>query len=627
MPEWMIRQGDVRARLAELPAESVQTVVTSPPYWGLRDYGTDQEVWGGEAACVHEWGEEWRSPQRNRNGQGGALLGGTPPGMLHPTTGAFCSCGAWRGHLGLEPTPDLYVEHIVTVFRAVRRVLRDDGTVWINLGDSYTASSLSNHGRGKATPAMNGHGLAQKPGGWENPPRQAPAPGLKPKDLVGIPWRVAFALQADGWVLRSDVIWSKPNPMPESVTDRPTKAHEMLFLLSKARWVGRSPGRFAGLSDQDARWLALFLDTEGSMVVKRVQKPGGRHWYGAQLCFANTSPALLASARGLLGQGAILERPGKNAPMFYLQLSNRAARDLLLRLYPFLIVKQRQAAVVIHAQDTVSSKGKKRPGGFRDPADGELLERLWATCKALNHFGKPDLGWVPPVKLGCWTSRRYYYDAEAIKEPATDIGRENGRDGRDEDERARPPGSRPRTLARLDWTARGRNRRTVWTIATEPFPEAHFATFPTALVEPCIKAGTSERGACPACGAPWARVVETPKPPAEVFTKRNAPTDGFVYSGSIHDGEWKGHGQKLQAWRDANPTRTTGWAPTCACPPADSVPQLVLDPFAGSGTVGVVALRYGRRFVGIELNPAYVAMARARIVGDAPLLNRQETPG
>lgn len=162
--------GDVRKALKTLPEESIQTCVTSPPYWGLRDYGTP-------------------------------------------------------GQLGLEPTPEEYVANMVEVFRDVRRVLRDDGTLWLNLGDSYANSNMSPHSGQRADrdqTAMSGI-------------TRIPTGGLKPKDLVGIPWRVAFALQADGWYLRSDIIWHKPNPMPESVTDRPTKAHEYIFLLSKSQ--------------------------------------------------------------------------------------------------------------------------------------------------------------------------------------------------------------------------------------------------------------------------------------------------------------------------------------------------------------------------------------------------------
>jgi len=152
------------ARAIPLQDHSVQCIVTSPPYWGLRDYGTP-------------------------------------------------------GQLGLEQTPDLYVTTMLKVFRECWRVMRDDGTLWLNLGDSYNGYMANQRGTGLEVKRR--YGLRSKE--------------LKQKDLVGIPWRVAFALQADGWYLRSDIIWSKPNPMPESVTDRPTRAHEYLFLLTKSR--------------------------------------------------------------------------------------------------------------------------------------------------------------------------------------------------------------------------------------------------------------------------------------------------------------------------------------------------------------------------------------------------------
>jgi DNA modification methylase len=176
--------GDCRDRLAELPAKSVQTCVTSPPYFGLRDYGVD-------------------------------------------------------GQIGLEDTPESFVEQLVSVFRDVRRVLRDDGTLWLNLGDSY-AGSWGAQSRGSETPGSPEGGSMLSARQIEAHPKKTQTgslkntPGLKPKDIIGIPWRVAFALQADGWCLRQDIIWSKPNPMPESVRDRCTKAHEYLFLLSKS---------------------------------------------------------------------------------------------------------------------------------------------------------------------------------------------------------------------------------------------------------------------------------------------------------------------------------------------------------------------------------------------------------
>lgn len=152
---------------------------------------------------------------------------GHDPGHRHAVSrGRSCACGAWLGCLGLEPTPELYVAHLVEVFREVRRVLRDDGTLWLNLGDSYSGGGRACHASGSQSKRQN---AAQ-----DGPPRAPTPPGLKPKDLVGIPWRVAFALQADGWTLRSDIIWHKPNPMPESVADRPTKGREYLFLLAKS---------------------------------------------------------------------------------------------------------------------------------------------------------------------------------------------------------------------------------------------------------------------------------------------------------------------------------------------------------------------------------------------------------
>lgn len=175
MTKHIFYHGDVIDCLRKIPEKSVNTVVTSPPYWGLRDYGVD-------------------------------------------------------GQIGLEKTPEEYIAKLVNVFREVWRVLRDDGTLWLNLGDSYIANKTGNPlsgstlEGGKLTQIMASKRLDKKPGN-----------GLKLKDLIGIPWRVALALQADGWYLRSDIIWAKPNPMPESVTDRPTKAHEYLFLLAKSQ--------------------------------------------------------------------------------------------------------------------------------------------------------------------------------------------------------------------------------------------------------------------------------------------------------------------------------------------------------------------------------------------------------
>ena len=197
-------------------------------------------MFGGDAGCEHVWGAQFArtvNPQRDHNGKGdfGTTRGQESWRNGAGTTqnqGAFCSlCGAWKGQLGLEPTPELYVAHLMEYLRAIWRVLRDDGTLWLNLGDSYANTKQGNTNeapdkRPRPYFEEGTHRMQFK--------KQIP-PGLKPKDLVMIPFRVALAAQADGWWVRSVIIWSKPNPMPESVRDRPTTAHEYVFLLTKSK--------------------------------------------------------------------------------------------------------------------------------------------------------------------------------------------------------------------------------------------------------------------------------------------------------------------------------------------------------------------------------------------------------
>ncbi len=401
-----ILTGDAIEQLRTLPDESVQCCVTSPPYWGLRDYSTN-------------------------------------------------------GQLGLEKTPEEYVAKMVEVFREVRRVLRKDGTLWLNLGDSYagggtSAVSNSEHDGGvwKADGFTDGFRNSSK---YQGQSRQATnVSGLKPKDLCGIPWRVAFALQADGWWLRSDIIWAKPNPMPESVTDRPTKSHEYLFLLTKS--------------------ATYFYDAE-----------------------------------------AIKER----------------------------------ASVEPH------------PAGY---TSGESYA-------------------IGPMSR-------------------------NGHSQREGDQ------------SRI-WASNGnRNKRSVWTVATAPYPEAHFATYPPDLIKPCIMAGTSAKGCCAKCGSPWERIVEGEQTGDQRWSKNGglhrADAPGAILSPS-----------SVFRTGSHNVNKTIGWQPTCKCRepwsealmrghdvgminPNNVQPCTVLDPFAGSGTTGEVALELGRKAILIELNPKYVALIRQR---------------
>ena len=215
-----ILQGSVFDRLKDIEDESIQCVVTSPPYWCLRDYGT-AEWEGGDENCEHKVGRATRGGLSEM--QSGNIGGFGDESIKN---GGKCpKCGAIRKdkQLGLEETPEEFVDNLVKMFREIKRVLREDGTVWLNLGDSYFGSS----GQGGKTEKQT-----TNTGSYHSHTRKSNT--LKTKDLVGIPWRVAFALQSDGWYLRQDIIWHKPNPMPESVQDRCTKSHEYIFLLTKS---------------------------------------------------------------------------------------------------------------------------------------------------------------------------------------------------------------------------------------------------------------------------------------------------------------------------------------------------------------------------------------------------------
>jgi len=222
-----ILQGDCIEQLKTLPEQSVNCCVTSPPYWGLRDYGTGTWV-GGDTTCSHKRD----SKQSDKTQTGHRNLEGAVGDGIYKDVCKRCGAVRKDEQVGLELTPEQYTAKIVAVFREVHRVLKDDGTLWLNLGDSYAS-----YRDGKATPdsSRNGDTGTLVDSGLAKNGMASTFAGssVKHKDLVGIPWRVAFALQADGWYLRQDIIWHKPNPMPESVRDRCTKAHEYIFLMTK----------------------------------------------------------------------------------------------------------------------------------------------------------------------------------------------------------------------------------------------------------------------------------------------------------------------------------------------------------------------------------------------------------
>jgi DNA modification methylase len=272
-----ILAGNNLKTLKTLPARSVQCVVTSPPYYGLRDYGTAKWM-GGDPECGH-------NPQRP---DGGDRENRTlPPGRGGMYKNVCAKCGAIRidDQVGLEPTPEAYVEKLVSIFREVRRVLKDDGTLWLNLGDSYWG--------GKRQSGMR----------------------IKPKDLIGIPWLVAFALRADGWWIRSDIVWSKPNPMPESVRDRPTRAHEYIFLLSKSA---------AYYYDHEA-----IKEPLSSASIQRLSQPGFDSQTGGSKDYQNGINKNRSARRALVNlKGRLMSPQVSDDPLRFAQLTGRNKRDV-----------------------------------------------------------------------------------------------------------------------------------------------------------------------------------------------------------------------------------------------------------------------------------------------------------
>jgi DNA modification methylase len=545
----------------------VQCVVTSPPYWGLRDYGLPPTVWGGEdPGCAHAWGEETVrvvSPQSDHGPDGGF---GTTRGTeawrrgasLTASQGTFCArCGAWRGALGLEPTPEAYVAHLVEVFRAVRRVLREDGTCWVNLGDSYSSIGWRPGGAigvARGVPYVRGDYVVRR-GSPSSNWRTAPYGGsgkcgdsattrptelgddpyrLKVKDLVGIPWRVAFALQADGWYLRSEIIWAKPNPMPESVTDRPTKAHEQLFLLAKAE-------RYFF----DAEAIKEPASMDSGFTKQRLN--GTANWSKATQ--SDTGRASFVRVTGNEGEGRLWQDTGARSKRSVWTIPSAPFSEAHFATFPPALVEP-------CVQAGTSEKGAC-------PACGAPWRRVTA---------------IQFVKLA---DRRSTRKALRIGADMADI---NSRD------------------------AMGYND--VTTLGWAPTCACAVGLAP-GVVEPCVQAGTSERGCCAQCGAPWRREFET-DPAYHEWAK----TQRFYGPGGL------GSAFRLAKTnsRQAPPKgHTTGWAPTCACAP-DPKPCVVLDPFAGAGTVGLVADRLGRDAILIELKPEYAAMAERRIREEAPLL-------
>jgi len=590
--DFTLHVGDVREVLRELPSGSVDCVVTSPPYWGLRDYGT--AAWdGGDPSCDHlaPAAHGYDSASSSKLTSRGELAGNAAfrPEVQRQQYRDVCGkCGAHRldRQIGLEPTPQEYVETMVNVFREVRRVLADHGTVWLNLGDSYAAQ-----GGGK----LEGQYAEKRVSGATYQFARTPPGGLKPKDLVGIPWRVAFALQDDGWYLRSDIIWAKPNPMPESVTDRPTKAHEYVFLLAKGQWKARVVA-LADLSSERIEfggYLGAYQPNvwAGEISIRLASAILDRPDLQEKFGLSPFDPQVWEKRRADQRGGTVASLPPDHLASI---LSARfLARDISAK--EFLCEVNRLGVALGNRNDFRIGDGPALalPPGVYPYGNAAIAVDHPGEVRKLDFVHGSIVREFP---VGC----SYFFDQEAVREPA-----EWNRWG----DQTTPKHNGTATGA--GWiqagtkdelqakAAAGRNIRSVWTITTQPYADAHFATFPEELPRRAILAGCPEQ-VCRVCGKPRERIVETTGE-WRAQHDRQAKHNGGVYRTNPGGGV---AGVNVQRER-----HDLGWTD---CGHDDYRPGTVLDPFIGSGTVAFVARQLHRHCVGIELNPEYAALIEKR---------------
>lgn len=559
MRDFTILEGNSLDVLGTLPDNSVHVCVTSPPYFGLRSYGSFEQVWPSvsykpmpglseisfpcDPGCEHVWGETLAHRIRRDNmNDGFNERWGNSPGarkqeLSQPkklTAGSYCQkCGAWRGSLGQEPTPEMYVAHLVLICREIRRVLRKDGTFWFNLGDSSAgywgdAPALK---EGRASSAdRRGFSMNSRPKFKDAFGKN----GIKPKDLIGIPWRVAFALQAEGWWLRQDNIWHKPNVLPRSVTDNTTLNYEHVFMFAKSAkyWYDQdsireplAPSSLPRAGRKQRLIEKTGLGTTGKQVREEVD---GSHGYAGL-------------ALGRNGKTGYDER-GRNKRAVWTVTTKASNWDFCKACSTLYVGKER------------SPLAKEK---YTDD-QGKVRVRLYCRCGAADQW------------------------------------------------------------------------------------EHHFATYPTDLIEPCVKAGISPGGCCKKCGTPYRRITRRTTEFGGGSGRAGRTPDEMNHSSKWADQQY-GKNIKLGPMLRVE---TLGFESGCRCggevehpDPIEYMknrtmrdyytdldracdPCVVLDPFAGSGTTGIVAIREGAKFIGIEINPTYAEIARQRIDKETAVLQR-----
>ncbi len=556
--------GDVLNVLKTFPDRCIDLVVTSPPYYGLRRYADLPEViWGGNEGCEHQWlpamdGGLLRDNRNFLRGSQSSLVGAKGTTFIKSIegkglSGAFCAtCGAWRGHYGLEPSVDMYIAHTLLWCAEVHRVLKDTGSFWLNLGDSYTGSGKGQNADGSPGPAsklqQSNKGSVQ--GGlpttrfdkWRSgiPGSIQVCHQVKGADLPAgnkllLPHRVAIALQAQGWVVRQDNVWAKMNCMPEPVKGW---RWERCTIATSQKELPDNP------SPSD---IARAFGCDPDALCPVCGRSWKRHASLAKDRRAKLRPSFLPCDR------SILTTPCPGCPKCISNggwiLRKGSGRTTTAHEYIFHLVKEGCSAYY----DTEAVRLPFAP----------------STINRANYAFYPD----------------HPKSVKFSKENAGLVGRNAQAFNQEKYAKIR------------DGDRSGANARSVFPWATEAFAGEHFATFPKKLPEFAIKAGTSEYGNCPKCGTPWSRMIELGQHIKTAFgVQRKVGISHYPAEGC-----------------GVSPVHHKGWRCSCKCGLSETVRPIVLDPFLGSGTTAIVAESLNRNWIGIELSATYCKMAVERI--------------
>ena len=648
---------DALIGLREMAPESVDCCVTSPPYYGLRDYGT--ATWeGGDAGCDHRKAALESGKSQESSGLNGSKrnCGGALAAHYRDTCG---KCGAKRidAQIGLEETPEAYVAKLVEVFGEVKRVLRDDGTLWLNLAPSYSSITpnipdcLNRILKGCTIFGFDSDTVASASKGVTISPHNKRSPDVELPELLCMEVEIIEDRDNDF----SEIIDCLTIPRDRRISaDAPalmcsdTTAPNIIFDMGDS-------GRII-VTDLDAHLQAELTVLRPSctgaghsdnttLAVKEPSEPrteSGVRWHATwdsftiaagiksipNINFVNQAVALRNGALSfacLLSDFKITHASEQKVTFTSVSGGIRwVVSDVRHLLFSFVDGSVIPYSTIYNKANRLSNKNcAKQEIDTPNMVKTALQEEGW-ICRQTIIWHKPNP--MPesvtdrPTKAHEYIfllskNKKYFYDAEAVREPNSPTSGKWGKSVITKTAKAQGKHGKTSFMSReipnteiVDkYYTNGRNKRSVWTVTTKPFKEAHFATFPPDLITPCIKAGSSEYGVCADCGKPWERVVEKDEIKSNpVVSDNRKDLHGPTYS--RHKQSIQG-GQSLVGYESA----TTGWQATCKCKTTKRVPATVLDPFGGAGTTAIVAEKFDRSWVLIELSTEYCEIAKARI--------------